>query len=855
MIIKKYSQSIWKDWYEKYVKKRFLTYLIGVLIFGTYSFVLIVLGADLVRTASVGKKHIDYIKDAIAYRENGIKNYVTSFFVQPETLTLDIKFLDFRKLEQKRDEALKKDILMTAADDYVPAVIHYLGQSYKVKVRLKGDWIDHLLGDKWSFRVKVSGDDTLMGMKKFSLQSPLTRHYIHEWIFQKILQKEDVLNLRYSFLKMTLNGKDLGIYAIEEHFEKRLLENQGMKEGPIIKFDESLLWQSRALSRVEDIGEPIFFQSNKFLKNPTLKNNAVSGIALLKAFYQGELKVADVFDLESLSKFFAVTMLSGAQHALSWHNLRFYYNPITSKLMPIGFDGDAATPLDGKSLKNIAIAGHPLLEDADFAEKFVVHLERLSQKKYLDSFFEDNKNELDKHLRVLYKEFPFMAFKKKVFYENQEEIQKFLFPLAPLNSYLQNYNKNSIEVAISNNQALPIKVMGLFHDEKCLSRLTKDNIIVQKIDNKNVNKTLVFNLIKSLSPEELKNLSLTYKLVGHSKIRKMKIKPYPMQTHTFKKADIVRQAPNVAKFPFININEDQKEISFKSGTWIVDKTLILPEGYQVKAYPGLILKLNKDVMIFSKSPLVFKGTKENPIIIQANQTQTQGLAVINAKTESVLDYVYFKNLSNPSFQDWSLTGAITFYESPVKVKNCLFFKNTSEDYLNIVRSTFKITNSVFMNTASDAIDIDFSKGDMNKIEINQAGNDGIDLSGSQVQLHRVTIKGAGDKAISVGEKTQLRLSNCLIQDAEIAIASKDLSEIKGADIQIKDSKLGLVAYQKKPEFGPSTITLNKFSSENVEMLYLLEKKSSMTLNSEAYSSNIKDAKKVLYGVKYGKASN
>ena len=61
-----------------------------------------------------------------------------------------------------------------------------------------------------------------------------------EWLKHKTAKREGVSALRYEYLNVTLNGKDLGIYAIEEHFEKRLIEDNNRREGPIVSFSEDV---------------------------------------------------------------------------------------------------------------------------------------------------------------------------------------------------------------------------------------------------------------------------------------------------------------------------------------------------------------------------------------------------------------------------------------------------------------------------------------------------------------------------------------------------------------------------------------------------------------------------------------
>ena len=84
---------------------------------------------------------------------------------------------------------------------------------------------DHLEGEKWSFRVRLKNDNAILGLKKFSLQHPSRRGYLKEWFFHTTLKRENLFNLRYFFVKIILNGEDLGIYALEEHFDQILIEN------------------------------------------------------------------------------------------------------------------------------------------------------------------------------------------------------------------------------------------------------------------------------------------------------------------------------------------------------------------------------------------------------------------------------------------------------------------------------------------------------------------------------------------------------------------------------------------------------------------------------------------------------
>ncbi len=112
---------------------------------------------------------------------------------QPEALHLRIREEAMEQLRQKRTEALRAGILETDDGDWVTAILEDgQGQEMDVEVRLKGDWLDHLRGDKWSFRVKMQDGHAWRRLQSFSLHTPLARYFLHEWLLHQLWEKEDV---------------------------------------------------------------------------------------------------------------------------------------------------------------------------------------------------------------------------------------------------------------------------------------------------------------------------------------------------------------------------------------------------------------------------------------------------------------------------------------------------------------------------------------------------------------------------------------------------------------------------------------------------------------------------------------
>ena len=82
------------------------------------------------------------------FKVNFLYNFQKGFNERVSSIKLDIKFKDIEKLNKKRKNALSKGVLITSNDDYVSAVISDNDKSVKAKIRLKGDWTDHLQNNK-----------------------------------------------------------------------------------------------------------------------------------------------------------------------------------------------------------------------------------------------------------------------------------------------------------------------------------------------------------------------------------------------------------------------------------------------------------------------------------------------------------------------------------------------------------------------------------------------------------------------------------------------------------------------------------------------------------------------------------
>ena len=250
--------------------------------------------------------------------------------------------------------------------------------------------------------------------------------------------------------------------------------------------------------------------------------------------------------------------------------------------------------------------------------------------------------------------------------------------------------------------------------------------------------------------------------------------------------------------------------------------MIIPRGHKVIINEGVEINIVNSAPFISYSVVSIKGTADKPVIIKSSDGTANGFSVFQTTERSLVEYAVFDRLNTLDKEGWTLTGAVTFYESDVDFYNTSFLNNLCEDGLNIIRSDFVIDKCEIVNTFSDALDVDFGTGTIRNTEFKYLNNDGIDVSGSDIKIFDCIISKSNDKGISGGENSMIRVENTTIEGSEIGIASKDLSRVHALNCTIEDCKYGLTVFWKKPEFGAASIEASGMILNNVTTKYLIE---------------------------------
>ncbi len=835
-----------------------------------WSIALLAAGAKMHKNGYFAESVTPFLRSGLEWPKNRLK----ALLAEPEHLAIDIKWEDLQRLAHQRQVALERGSLRVGPDDFVPATIKHGGDEFDVKLRLKGDGVEHLLGDKWSYRVKVKGGNTLFGMKQFSLHHPRTRNWLFEWFAQEAMRREGIVALRYDFLDVSVNGKPRGIYAIEEHFEKRLIEHNERREGPIIRFNEDLMWdeivqQVRPFLGSDPSGSGQYiaseidgFQSSRTLTDEALSAQYKTAVSLLHRFRLGELVTGKVFDLKKTATYFALIDLLGGEHGTRWNNIRFYYNPVSSRLEPIAFDMLAGQPVGSLSLAGFGNRvrrgvfvprldrlNSSFFQDLELCSLYISELERVSAPAFLEDLLESQRAALDERLSVLYTEFPYYEFSPEVLRRNQAYIRSALAPAKGLHAFLGSVGEGQAVLEVGATQFLPVELLALRVGEKVIE-LPATVALRPRARDATVSYTQVPVALPSTIADGLLTegpLAVSYRILGTSIERWAPLTPHAQLPRPMVAEDLLRAAPNIGQFEFLRLDESAGTIWIAGGEHGIDIDMVIPSGFLVECGPGTTLQLTGGAMILSRSPLRWTGTEDAPIVVNSPDGTGQGLFVLQAGGLSSLDQVVFEDLTSADRDGWTLTGAVTFHESPVSLRHVEVLENTCEDGLNLVRSAFELDGCTFVGSFSDSFDADFCTGSISDTTFLRSGNDSIDVSGSDLVIDRVTVRRCGDKAVSAGEASVVTATGLVVEQTRIGLASKDLSNVLVSDLRLVDCEFGLVAFQKKSEFGPGTLSVGALETVNVRRLSLVEEGSSVTIGQNPIRERASDIQQILYG--------
>lgn len=790
-----------------------------------------------------------YFDDLKIEKVSAVKSDLNIPPFQPKQFKLEIAEQFMKQIINKREEALNAGILINSDDDWVNAKINDGTQKLNADIRLKGNRLYHLQGSKWSYKIRVDDPYAWQQMQSLSLQNPASHSFLREWIYHQLLRKEGVIAARYDFIELKLNNKTRGIYAYQESPDLALAAFHQRPIAPVVRFSEDA-FRYNEKRQIEELGqlninaneqnqlvnafdaaliEP--YKSNRIAASDTLRS--YFGLAqTLMHQYKYNLKPANqIFNVDLMARYFAIMDVMQAYQSLDWYDQRYYVNPVTSLLEPVGMSGFG---VEVKPYKKRPYIGYHLFNtdapddniymhlftDADFIRKYCQYLYQFTEKDYIDNFLLDIETEALRRQQFIRKEFGNYSYDRTAIVKNAKNIRASLIPENNISlvAKVSGFSSGKRRVKIANFHGLPLEVIGFGITKEAMTDSLAQPILL------NTN-------LEGLPPRYLNfavanNANVVfYKLPNVDKVF----------FSDFVFWDIPEPSvPAQALFEDVNLQSNStyevrgSSVIFKKGKYNISRNVIIPTGYVVNIPSGTDITFTSGALFLSKSPVNSYGKPDQPVILRG----VNGMLISDARSVSTFRNTWFVNSDNLDINNWWLPGGLTVYNSAIVLDHCTFSYSKAPESLTLMRSNFEIIGCNFNKNTQKGLSAQFSNGKILKSRFITNALIGIELTGSRVELDEVTIHQASSRGLSVGEGSKVEVRYIEIKDTDIGVVSVDMSRLTIEKIDLQDCQRGFAAYQKKPEFGGSQIVVQDYIATRVKVLHRIEPGSTLKLKGE-----------------------
>ena len=552
------------------------------------------------------------------------------------------------------------------------------GNFIQTKIRLMGNWKDHLRPPLSSLKVKVVDDNSVSGMRRFRLFLPRTRNNDNEIFFTTILRYVGFPSYYSSNVNVKFNGK---IYKaiLQEDASKEFLERNFIQELPILKIDEynyNKDEESLKYYNSQKIKNSYIIENRNFLK----KNYAEEIVS--NAIY---LANSDTFkNRVHNNSFFESLMFKFAKHALPEHNRRYIYVPYTNTFIPLYYDGNVNFPIFEEK-KNCTILSSLISKFESFKNEYkILSKKNLSKKmeciafEILNAYEETQKKE--------------KLFQKKLINEKIEFSENFFQLTKKIKDFIDN-NETILNIK-NKNHGYSYSLMYNKNYYKCFLKFNVDDVLgCIEISQNDYNKILSRG-------QKLKKNSASIKLANIN----------------------LGNLDYIDKVKFLNFDKDEDSISYN-----INKKLIYILKIDKNTEPKKITVKFQDL----ESKLIITGDLSNHEIILQNEIDVTNLNFLPGNDINYLNgctSIINAKLSNTKIHasNFYCEDALNIIKSEGDIDN-IEIKDSLFDAVDFDFSNLNISNIKIKKAGNDCLDLSFGNYQVERGEFIECNDKGVSL--------------------------------------------------------------------------------------------------------------------------------
>ena len=276
---------------------------------------------------------------------------------------------------------------------YSKGALNSIQGNNSIKLKLTGGQADHFNSQKRSLRIK-SKNKIIGNSNKINFYNPKCRlGGIYEWFNIELLKASGLIGLNSGYCSIEINELSKGVYFYQEQPTQKTLQENNRNKGVIVR----TLYINDSLY-IDNFYDEKSLNNELFIREKNILQKKID------SFNNGSIDVFDLYSSSHLAKYFAVIDVVNGYHAAELRNMYFYFNPDNHKLEPIGREFSTnyyfyikywksfLSPyeinqysLSKKWMENIF--NTKLLDNINFKEKYLEHLNTICDKPYLEAAY------------------------------------------------------------------------------------------------------------------------------------------------------------------------------------------------------------------------------------------------------------------------------------------------------------------------------------------------------------------------------------------------------------------------------------------------------------------------------------
>ncbi len=204
-----------------------------------------------------------------------------------------------------------------------------------VRVRYRGVLPNHWSARKKSWNITLLDENTGDEIRTLRLFIPEDRSWAAELLEAYRARKFGVLTPSIEFVKLKLNGHDLGVYMSIEGFDQSFLEYNNRPVGDM--FSEQDIEDRPDYMRVDSLE---FWQARIHKETNPYKENIAEFLHVISDTTDEEFtrRIPTLLDMEKMYGWMLESLIARNYHQKNSGNLNFYYDPERHIFEPIAYD-------------------------------------------------------------------------------------------------------------------------------------------------------------------------------------------------------------------------------------------------------------------------------------------------------------------------------------------------------------------------------------------------------------------------------------------------------------------------------------------------------------------------------------